>query len=90
MYSHRLSSHNDIDFIHKCIEDGVNSGHFIPISKQDIEKVIHLTNKASYLYTITYNNINAGIFLINQISQPHFYGLEINILYVLQQYREMV
>ncbi|EOI8655425.1 GNAT family N-acetyltransferase [Campylobacter jejuni] len=87
MYSHRLSSHNDIDFIHKCIEDGVNNGYFISINKQDIEKVIHSTNKTSHLYTITYDNLDAGMFLINQISQPNFYGLEINMLYVLPQYR---
>ncbi|EEL0555311.1 GNAT family N-acetyltransferase [Campylobacter jejuni] len=93
-----IAEHKDIDFIMWCIDNGVKHGHFINISKENIEKVI-TTFSLSKIFIINFNTVPIGIiienhllhyydhYIINHSNNQKLYGLEINVLYIKKEFR---
>lgn len=64
--------HKDLDFIMRCINDGVKEGHFKPIAREEIDEMITKPNKKplSSLFIIKINKKLAGIVMENKYPEP--------------------
>ena len=95
------AQYKDLDFIMQCINDGVKEGHFKPIQREQIEEVLKAKNSdsktLSHIFIINFNNNAIGISIIterikqyaiiNHSNNEELYGLEINMLYVVENFR---